>query len=165
MFRRSIPSDLKSDLNSREFHFQERGSSKLGYKFLDYFYSVCATGNSFLDQSEQRSIYIIEEQRHDKLSHPKCVSLGYVNINYIQNKFFSITHLDILLLLLLLHNLITFAIADTKLDYLLRESQFLLPEMRKPFPLDVTSTKGGLLLFVNNNICYNIFEVFIFRDI
>ena len=45
-----------------------------------------------------------------------------------------------------------FAIAETKLDSSFPESQFLLPGMRKPFRLDVTSRKGGLLVFVNNDI-------------
>ena len=45
-----------------------------------------------------------------------------------------------------------FAVAETKLDSLFPESQFILPEMRKPFRLDVTSRKGELLAFVNNNI-------------
>ena len=45
-----------------------------------------------------------------------------------------------------------FAIAETKLDSSFPESQFILPGMRKPFRLDVTSRKGGLLVFVNNYI-------------
>ena len=45
-----------------------------------------------------------------------------------------------------------FAIAETKLDSSFPESQFILPGMRKPFRLDVTSRKGGLLVFVNNDI-------------
>ena len=44
-----------------------------------------------------------------------------------------------------------FVIAETKLDSSFPKSQFL-SGMRKPFPLDVTSRKGGLLVFVNNNI-------------
>ena len=45
-----------------------------------------------------------------------------------------------------------FAIAETKLDSSFPESQFILSELRKPFQLDVTSRKGGLLVFVNDNI-------------
>ena len=45
-----------------------------------------------------------------------------------------------------------FAIAETKLDSSFPESQFILPGMRKPFRLYVTSRKGGLLVFVNNDI-------------
>ena len=45
-----------------------------------------------------------------------------------------------------------FAIAETKLDSSFPESQFILPGMRKPFRLDVTRRKGGLLAFVNKDI-------------
>ena len=42
--------------------------------------------------------------------------------------------------------------AERKLDSSFSESHFLLPGIRKPFRLDVTSRKGGLLVFVNNDI-------------
>ena len=45
-----------------------------------------------------------------------------------------------------------FTIVKTKLDSSFPESQLLLPEIRKPFRLDVTGKKGGLLVFVNNDI-------------
>ena len=71
--------------------------------------------------------------------------LGYLNINSIRNKFSSILHL--------IHNdLDIFATAETKLDSSFPESLFILPGMRKPFRLDVTSRKGGLLKFVNSDI-------------
>ena len=99
----------------------------------------------FLNQSEQSKICIIKELRNNKLSHPKCVSLGYLNINSIRNKFSSIPHL-------IDNNLDIFAIAETKLDSSFPINQFVLPGMRKPFQLNVTSRKGGLLVFVNNDI-------------
>ena len=143
-------------MNSRGFHFQERGSSKLAKNFLNYFCWICATGNSFPDQSEQNKICIIKELRNNNLSHPKCVSLEYLNINSIRNKFSSIPHL-------IDNNLDIFAIAETKLDSSFPESQFILTGMRKPFRLDITSKKGELLVFVNNDInSLNIFEVSIF---
>ena len=99
---------------------------------MEYFYWVCVTVNSFPDQSEQSKICIIREQRNSKLSHPKYVSLGNLNINSVRNKFPSI-------LLLIDNNLDIFAIAETKLDSSFPESQFILSELRKPFQLDVTS--------------------------
>ena len=135
----------KSDLNSRGLHLLERGGSKLAKRFLDYLYWVCAAGNSFPRQSEQSKLCIVKELRNNKLSHSKCVSLGCLNINSIRNKFSSILHL-------IDKNLVIFAIAETKLDSLFPESQFILSEIRKPFPLDVTNRKGALLMFVNNDI-------------
>ena len=77
----------KSDLNSRGLHLQERGSSELAKYFLDYFYWVCATGNCFTDHYEQSKFCIVKELRNNKLSHPKYVSLLYLNINSIRNTF------------------------------------------------------------------------------
>ena len=88
-----------------------------------------------------------------KLRHPKSVSLGYININSIRNKFSSITHL-------IDNNLDIFAIAETKLDSSFPESQFILTGMRKPFRLDITSKKGELLVFVNNDILSKHFRSF-----
>ena len=100
---------------------------------------------SFPDWYEQSKFCIVKELRNNNLSHSKCVSLAYLNINFIGNKFSSIPHL-------IDNNLDIFAIDETELDSSFPESQFLLPGMRKPFLLDVTSRKGGLLVFVNNNI-------------
>ena len=136
---------MKFVLNSRGLHLQEHGSSKLAKKFLNYVYWVCATGDGFPDQSEQSKFCIAKQLRNNKLIHPKDVSLAYLNINSMLNKFSSIPHL-------IDNNLDIFAIAETKLDSSFPESQFLLPGMRKPFRLDVTSRKGGLLVFVNNYI-------------
>ena len=80
-------------MNSRGLRLQERGSSKLAKNLLCYLYWVCATGNSFPDQSEQSKVWIIKELRNDKLSHPKCFPLGYLNINSAWNKFSSIHYL------------------------------------------------------------------------
>ena len=73
------------------------------------------------------------------------MSLAYLNVNSIQNKFSSIPHL-------IDNNLDISAIVETKLDSSFPESQFILPGMRKPFRLDVTSRKDGLLAFANNDI-------------
>ena len=45
-----------------------------------------------------------------------------------------------------------FTVGETKLDSSFSESQILLPEMRKPFRLDVANRKGGLLVYVYNDI-------------
>ena len=58
------------------------------------------------------------------------------------------------------NNLDIFAIVETKLDSSFPESQFILPGMRKPFRLDVTSRKDGLLVFVNNDIPSKYFRSF-----
>ena len=63
----------------------------------------------------------------------------------MRNKFSIVPHLTD-------QNLNIFTIVEPKLDSSLPESQFILPGMMKPFRLDITSRKGGLLVFVNNDI-------------
>ena len=99
----------------------------------------------FLNQSEQSKICIIKELRNNKLSHRKCVMLGYLNINSIWKKFSSILYV-------IDNNLDIFAITETKLDSSFPESQFISPGVRKPFQLDVTSRKSEILVLLNNNI-------------
>ena len=74
-------------MNSRGLRLQERGSSKLAKNLLCCLYWVCATGNSFPDQSEQSKFFVVKILSNNKLTHPKCVSLAYLNINFIRNKF------------------------------------------------------------------------------
>ena len=86
-----------------------------------------------------------KDLRHFKTNHPQCVSLGYLNINSVKNKFYSIPPL-------IEHNVDVFALAETKLDYSFPESQFLLEGMKKPHRFRVSSRKGGLLVYANKNI-------------
>ena len=82
---------------------------------------------------------------HFKTNHPQCVSLGYLNLNSVWNKFYSIPSLEE-------HNIDIFPIAETKLDSSFPESPFFLEEMKKLFRFDVSSRKGRLLVYVINNI-------------
>ena len=75
-----------------------------------------------------------------KTNHPQRVSLGYLNINSVMNKFYSIPPLKE-------HN-----IAERKLDSSFPEIQFLLEGMKKPYRFNVSSRKGGLLVYVTKNI-------------
>ena len=71
--------------------------------------------------------------------------MEYLSITFIRNNFPSISHL-------IDNNLDIFAIAEKKLVSSFPESQFILPGMKKPIRFDVTSRKGGLLVFFNNDI-------------
>ena len=77
--------------------------------------------------------------------HPKNVSLAYLNINSIRNKFNFIPHI-------IENNIDIMVLAETKLDASFPEHQFTLNGMRKPFRLDISERSGGLLVFVNNDI-------------
>ena len=80
-----------------------------------------------------------------RLKHPKNVSLSYLNINSIRNKF---PHLSDVVL----GKIDYLAIAETKLDSSFPSNQFIIPGLRKPYRLDVSGSSGGLLVYVNNDI-------------
>ena len=80
-----------------------------------------------------------------KVKHPDNVSIAYLNINSVRNKFDQlIEYLDNTINILM--------IAETKLDESFPDSQFKIPGMKKPYRLDITSNSGGLLVFIDKNI-------------
>ena len=83
--------------------------------------------------------------RHFKTNHLQCVSLEYLNINSVRNKFYSISPL-------IEHNIDIFAVVERKLVSSFPESQFLLDGMKKPYRFDVSSRKEGLFVYVSKNI-------------
>ena len=56
------------------------------------------------------------------------------------------------LLIILNDNLDVVTIAETKIDDSFPSSQFLIPNFKTPFRLDVSQNKGGLLVYVKNGI-------------
>ena len=88
----------------------------------------------------------------------KLMETTVVNVNCIRDKFSGVSHL-------IYNNLDIFAIAETKPDSSFPETQFILSGMRKPFLLDVTSRKGGLLVFIDNDIPPKYLQVSIFLEI
>ena len=136
----------KSDLNSKRPHLHERGNSKLTKTLLDFIHCTCKPGTSVSCQSEVSGNCCVNKAlRHFKTNHPQCLSLGHLNITSVRNKFYSVP-------LLIEHNIDIFALAETKLDFSFPESQFLLEGMKIPYRFDVSSRKGGLLVYVNKNV-------------
>ena len=131
------------DLNSKGLH--PRGSSKLAKNLLDFKYLCCGTGSSVPPESGMNDNRINKTLSDMRAYYSQCVSLRYIDVNAIRNKFCNIPFLTG-------NNLDIFAIAKTKLDSSFAESQFLLEGMKKPCRLGVTSKKGELLVFVNKDI-------------
>ena len=116
----------ESDLNSERLNLLDCGSSKLAKNLLDFIYWICKPGSSVFYEPKLSDNCVNKALRHFKTNHPKCVSLGYLNINSVRNKFYSI-------LPLIKHNIDIFAIAESKLDSSLPESQLLLEGMKKRY--------------------------------
>ena len=51
---------------------------------------MCVIGSSIPIEIKQNNVTVVKTLREYKNSHPKCVSLGYLNINSIRNKFSDI---------------------------------------------------------------------------
>ena len=89
--------------------------------------------------------YSLPELASVKAKHPQNIIFSYLNINSIRNKINDLNEtiggsVDIL------------NISETKVDETFTESQFLLNRFSKPYRLDITSSSGGLLTYVNSNI-------------
>ena len=80
-----------------------------------------------------------------RLSHSNNVILSYINVNSIRNKLGDLSSV-------VSNNVDVLCIAETKLDGSFPEASFLLNGFKKPFRLDVTSSIGGLLMYVNKNM-------------
>ena len=75
----------------------------------------------------------------------KNVTIGYININSIRNKFGELK-------LLLQDFLDILIIAETKLDPSFPVAQFLIKGYSRPFRLDISCHSGGLLLYKKEGI-------------
>ena len=80
-----------------------------------------------------------------RAKHSNNVSIAYLNINSVRNKFDQLKEY--------LGNTINILkIAETKLDETFPDSQFKMPGMKKPYRLDISASSGGLLVYVDTNI-------------
>ena len=48
---------------------------------------MCAKGSGISNKIRQNNATIVKKLLENKKRHPKCVSLGYLNINSIKNKY------------------------------------------------------------------------------
>ena len=87
----------------------------------------------------------IQKIKEIKQRHVKNITLGYININSIRNKFNDLKlvvkdYIDILI------------IAETKIDASFPVSQFLIKEYNCPVRLDISDKSGGLLVYIKKGI-------------
>ena len=66
---------------------------------------------------------------------------SYLNINSLRNKFENLCEL-------VADNVDILCIAETKLDPSFSNSQFLIPGFHKPLRINVSSRRGGLLVYI-----------------
>ena len=80
-----------------------------------------------------------------KRKHVKNITIGYLNINSIRNKIDDLR-------VIINGNVDILIIAETKLDESFPTAQFLMEGYNKPLRQDVSSTSGGLLVYVKKGI-------------
>ena len=73
------------------------------------------------------------------------IIFSYLNINSIRNKFESLCEL-------VAGNVDTLCIAKTKLDPAFPNSQFSIPGFHNPLRMDVSSRRGGILVYIKSSL-------------
>ena len=76
---------------------------------------------------------------------PKNIIFSYININSIRNKFENLCDM-------VGKNVDILSIAETKLDSLFPNAQFLLPAFKEPLRLDINHRSGGLLVYIKGSL-------------
>ena len=80
-----------------------------------------------------------------KLKNPNKIAIGHLNINSIRNKCSAIReninkNLDIIIF------------SETKLGASFPSGNFLIPGYKQPYCLDISKSKGGILVFIRDDI-------------
>ena len=88
---------------------------------------------------------VLDSSKAVRLQNPKNIIFSYININSIRNKSGSLCSLT-------LSRVDILSIAETKLDYLFPNAQFLIPNFHQPFRLDISRNSGGFLVSVRYSI-------------
>ena len=114
------------------------------------------TNESFLSESSDTLNDDLIGLSKQRLTYPKNLIIGHLNINSMRNKFSSLqqtvlSKTDILLL------------SETKIDDSFPNSQFYA-EGFKMYRKDRTKTGGGLLLYVNENLPGKIINSYKFKE-
>ena len=79
------------------------------------------------------------------MKNPKDKIFSYININSIPNNFEN--HCD-----LISKNVDILSVTETKLDPSFPNSQFLIPGFHEPMRLDITTKRGGMLVYIKYSL-------------
>ena len=88
---------------------------------------------------------LLDKLKELRLDNPKNLTLTYLNINSVRNKFDSLQEIvmgkvDILI------------VAETKIDASFPTAQFSAEGYHKPYRLDVSEKSGSILVYINSSI-------------
>ena len=79
------------------------------------------------------------------MKNPENIIFSYININSIRNKYDNLCDL-------ISKNVDILSVAETELDPFLPNSQFLIRDFHEPKRLDITSKRGGVLVYLKYSL-------------
>ena len=88
-----------------------------------------------------------------KKLNPQNIIFSYININSFRNKFDNLCDL-------ISKNVDILSVAETNLDPSFPNSQFLIPGFHEPMRLDITSKRGGMLVYIKSSLLSRIMSNF-----
>ena len=133
--------------NRSKLHLNKSGTSLLIKNFSKAVNSVWLISEN--DNGEVLNLTNSSSVSFSRVSHlgnlrskNSCnIIFSYLNINSIRNKFQNLCEL-------VAGNVNILCIAETKLNPAFPNSQFLIPGFHKPLRIDVSSWRGGLLIYI-----------------
>ena len=114
------------------------------------------TNESFLSESPDTLNDNLIGLSKQRLTYPKDLIIGHLNINSVRNKFSSLQQT-------VLSKTDIFLLSETKIDDSSPNSQFLTEDL-KIYRKYRTKTGGGLLLYVNGNLPGQIINSYKFKE-
>ena len=100
---------------------------------------------SQLSELSSNKVDCFKELKHLHLKCPKNITMAYININFIRNKFDNFSSL-------ISDKVDVLVIAETKIDSSFPASQFTINGFKKPYRLDVSGNSGGILVYIRDDL-------------
>ena len=97
---------------------------------------------NFASANNTINVSLLENLR---IKNPKNIIFSHININSIRSKFDNLCDL-------ISKNVDILSVAETKLDPSFPNSQFLIPGFHEPMRLDITSKRGGMLVYIKSSM-------------
>ena len=137
----------RSRLNRSKLHLNRRGSSFLANNFKKFVNSLWKSKPfaKICQCTHEPPTNSLAELKSLRIRNHNNVIFSYLSINSIRKKFDNLTliideHVDIL------------CVAETKIDNSFPTAQFSWPGYHKPYRLDISDRKGGLLVYIRSHL-------------
>ena len=134
-------------MNRSKVHLNRRGSSFLANSFKDFVISLWTSDllTEIYQRTHEHPTNSLAELKSLRIRNHNSVIFSYLNINSIRNKFDNLKliideHVDIQ------------CVGETKIGNSFPTAQFSWPGYHKPYSLDISDRRWGLLLFIKSHL-------------